>query len=552
MTDALSHTTAYFYDVMDRMTERRDSLGRTEKFTYDASGNLLSWKNRTGQTTQFFYDDLNRQTHINYPDGMTVRYGYDALGNLQLVEDSLTGKILLFYDGRNQLVKEVSSYGSIEYDHDDAGRRTIMTVSGQPAVHYSYDAASRLKRLSKGTSIVTLDYDESGRRKSLAYSNGATTNYDYDAGSRLTRILHQDPSGILLDEVQYTYDGEGNRISATRAMGTATDLPSAFQGIYNRANEQIHVNSAHPNLIYNENGILQSYSDGNGVFNYSWDARDRLAEILGLGLQATFEYDGFDRRLSKTINGITTQYVYDGSDIAQEIHQGASNTTYLRSFKLDEAFQQDSGAAHYIYADALGSALVQTDVSGDVVTRFSYEPFGTTTQSARTSMSFQFTGRENDGTGLYFYRARYYSPTLRRFLSPDPIGMASGSLNFYAYVGNSPILKTDPLGLYEREVHYDLTLWLALQVGFSKQSAEAIAAGNQGLDDNIGTNALFNPLAGGYWHFTNDRQRQDLWQQALETNAYHRKLGRFYMLCKTPIHIMGILHFRSGIFLTQC
>ena len=60
--------------------------------------------------------------------------------------------------------------------------------------------------------------------------------------------------------------------------------------------------------------------------------------------------------------------------------------------------------------------------------------------------SIQYTGRENDGTGLYFYRARYYDPVLKRFVSEDPIGTRAG-LNFYGYVGGNPISYADPLGL---------------------------------------------------------------------------------------------------------
>ena len=61
---------------------------------------------------------------------------------------------------------------------------------------------------------------------------------------------------------------------------------------------------------------------------------------------------------------------------------------------------------------------------------------------------FQYTGRENDGTGLYYYRARYYSPTLQRFISEDPIGFEGGDVNFYAYVLNNPIRFQDPFGLW--------------------------------------------------------------------------------------------------------
>ncbi|MCA9421817.1 MAG: RHS repeat-associated core domain-containing protein, partial [Nitrospira sp.] len=60
--------------------------------------------------------------------------------------------------------------------------------------------------------------------------------------------------------------------------------------------------------------------------------------------------------------------------------------------------------------------------------------------------SYQFTGRENDGTGLFYYRARYYSPVIQRFISEDPIGFAGGDPNLYAYVFNNPVNLTDPEG----------------------------------------------------------------------------------------------------------
>lgn len=81
-------------------------------------------------------------------------------------------------------------------------------------------------------------------------------------------------------------------------------------------------------------------------------------------------------------------------------------------------------------------------------TQYSYEPFGKTTASGTAnSNSSKYTGREDDGTGLYYYRARYYSPTLQRFISEDPIGFAGGDLNLFAYVGNDPISFVDPFGL---------------------------------------------------------------------------------------------------------
>jgi RHS repeat-associated protein len=101
-----------------------------------------------------------------------------------------------------------------------------------------------------------------------------------------------------------------------------------------------------------------------------------------------------------------------------------------------------------------------------VQTSYTYEPFGAATSSGATNTNtYQFTGRENDGaTGLYFYRARYYSPTFGRFISEDPIEFSSGSVNLYAYVDNSPFEFSDPLGLEQQGcggyVKFTIGVWI--------------------------------------------------------------------------------------------
>jgi len=92
--------------------------------------------------------------------------------------------------------------------------------------------------------------------------------------------------------------------------------------------------------------------------------------------------------------------------------------------------------------------LALADASGAVATEYAYEPFGATMVTGASSQNAaQFTGRENDGTGLYYYRARYYHPELPRFISEDPIGLEGGDTNLYAYVFDDPITEIDPLGL---------------------------------------------------------------------------------------------------------
>ncbi|MBI3579686.1 MAG: hypothetical protein HY089_09790 [Ignavibacteriales bacterium] len=100
----------------------------------------------------------------------------------------------------------------------------------------------------------------------------------------------------------------------------------------------------------------------------------------------------------------------------------------------------------YYHTDALGSVFALTNASGVTTASYTYDPFGNTTQTGVSSNPFQYTGREQDGTGLLYYRARYYSPSLQRFISEDPIQLVGG-INFYRYAENNPLLFKDPLGL---------------------------------------------------------------------------------------------------------
>ncbi|HZM98110.1 MAG TPA: RHS repeat-associated core domain-containing protein, partial [Pyrinomonadaceae bacterium] len=178
----------------------------------------------------------------------------------------------------------------------------------------------------------------------------------------------------------------------------------------------------------------------------SWNARSQLSGITG-STSAAFQYDSFGRRTSKTVNSQSSQYLYDGPRVVQELSGGVPTANMLNGSDVDERHSCSCGGSNNtILSDALGSALALTDASGAVQTQYTYDAFGNTANSgSASSNSSQYTGRENDGTGLYYYRSRYYSPALQRFISQDPIGLAGG-MNLYAYVGNSPVNLTDPFG----------------------------------------------------------------------------------------------------------
>jgi RHS repeat-associated protein len=165
-------------------------------------------------------------------------------------------------------------------------------------------------------------------------------------------------------------------------------------------------------------------------------------------VNASFAYDGMGRRRAKTVAGTTTQFLYDGLNPVQELSGGSPVANLLTGLGIDEYFARtDAAGVREFLTDALGSTVALADGSGSLQTEYAYEPFGgTTTSGASTTSAYGFTGREADGTGLYYYRARYYDTRQQRFVSQDPIGFAGGP-NLYAYVGNVPTHFIDPRGL---------------------------------------------------------------------------------------------------------
>lgn len=450
VTDANTHATNYEYDPMDRLWHRTDPLAKVETFGYDPSGNLTDFTDRKSQLTHTVYDPLNRRQGVTYQDGSTTTYTWDKGNRLTQVVDSLSGTITRVYDDLDRLTSETTPQGSVSYVYDDAGRRTSMTVAGQPQVTYTYDDANQLHTITQGSAVVTRDYDEAGRRKTLALPNGVTVGYGYNAASQLTSLTYT-KGGATLGNLTYEYDPAGNR---TKVGGSwaRTGLPQAVtSATYNAANRQGAFDNT--TLSYDDNGNLTTAQDAGGSATYGWNARNQMTGITtsNNSLTAGFVYDPLGRRTTKTINGVPTSFLYDGLNPVQEKAGATVTANILPGLNIDEYFTRtDSAGTRTVGPDALGSTLALTDQAGTVTTAYTYEPFGNTSVTgAASTNTLQYTGRENDGTGLYYYRARYYSPRLQRFLSEDPLAgllEVPDTFNRYPYVLNDPISYRDPSG----------------------------------------------------------------------------------------------------------
>lgn len=455
VTDARNNVTSYTYDNRDRLASRKDPLSRSETYQYDANGNMTQFTDRRGKVAVFTYDNLNRLTFAGFGKTVvkkvtnyesTVNYTYDAGNRLTQLVDSQAGTITRGYDGLDRLTSEGTPQGSVSYSYDNAGRRAGMTVAGQPNVSYAYDNADRLTGMTQGSSTVTLAYDTTGRRTTLTLPNGVQTAYSYDAASQLTGLTYT-VGTTTMGNLTYSNDNAGRRTSVGGSFAR-TGLPLAVaSATYDAANELTKWGTASP--TYDANGNLTN----DGLNTYAWDARNQLKSMVAGGTTiGSFQYDALGRRWSKAVAGTTTLFLYDDANAVQELSPGtppAPTANVVAGSGVDETFSRtDSAGARYFLTDALGSTLALSDSTGALQTQYTYDPFGNTSFSGPASNnSYQYTGRENDGTGLYFYRARYYGLTTGRFVSEDPIRFEQG-VNFYRYVRNSPTNWTDPTGLY--------------------------------------------------------------------------------------------------------
>jgi len=441
--DARGNQTQYTPDSMDRVQTRTDALLHPEGSTYDPNGNLRTFTDRKSQQRTLTYDALDRLTRVDYADSSFTTYTWDAGNRLTQIIDSITGTITRAPDILDRLTQEVTPQGTVSWGYDNANRRTSMTVLGQTALSYTYDNADRLMTLTQGTATVSIGYDDANRRTSLTLPNTVVATYGYDTSNRLTTITFK-KGAVTLGTLTYTYDAAGRRTAITGTWAR-TGIPAAVASATYNANNQQTAWGGQTNT-FDLNGNLIS----DGTNTYTWDARDRLVGISG-GTTASFQYDPTGRRASKTIAGTTTQFLYDGLNPVQELSgAGAVLANLLTGLGIDEYFTRTDGTGRRtLLADALGSILALSDDAGTTQTSYTYEPFGNTTVSGQASgNSFQYTGRENDGTGLYYYRARYYHPSLGRFIREDPLGFAGGDVNRYAYILNAPTNDKDPTGLF--------------------------------------------------------------------------------------------------------
>jgi len=394
LADATHPATTYAYDGLDRLATTTYPGSTTETYTYDSDSNVLTRKTRKGDTITFTYDTLNRLSTKSPPSSPVVTYSYDLAGRQTGVSDTST---------------------SI----------AAVSASASYAATYSFDALNRPIAASWTPTVA----------QTAPTQTGVTFTHSYDVNNRRVGQTASDNSWLLYPATTGTTSYTANNLNQYTAVGGASPT-------------------------YDNNGNLSF----DGTVTYCYDVEGRLTRAITAGTCASpsttlgaYVFDAQGRRKSKAAGSTTTITVTDAENrevLEYDGTSGAIQRWYAYGAGSNDVLGQMNVAAATrttLVPDIQGSFIASMASNATTFSKAAFLPYGE--NSAITSGTFRYTGSRIDPetvatsqtSGLYYMRARAYSPQWGRFIQVDPTGY-QGGINLYAYTGNDPLNQTDRQG----------------------------------------------------------------------------------------------------------
>ena len=532
----LRFVTRYEYDEAGRLVHQILPDGHHLRYRFTASGEGA--RRRSGQLEAILFDDRIvvgdiEQTIAGGLTGYTMSNGarqqirLDRRGRIEQLhtvsgaagtDNAWWRRIASWLPGKNDggqstLYRQLNRY-------DEAGRlvqveRQLAAADGRPQpktrrASYNYDKMDRLTGIAGQGEHTTFRYDAAGNR--LAETSAPAGDVEKLQG----RSFHYARGGNwLLAATQAATDGSPPASLRDAWFYHPTGLPLARlqrPANGNATNRRVAYNSdKRPIAVYDNEQLIARYhynSLGERIAKTVYPARAALVAVsltksAPPGATSYSLYQ--DQRLAAEADSagrITAHYIYlYGKPVAKiEMTENATLTRRLLNAITPRGDQPGNSMAqlYAIVTDHLGTPQEVLDEERRPVWQATTAAFGqaqvTYTAAGANgkpfTMNMRLPGQVYDAeTGLHYNYYRDYDPALGRYLAPDPLNLTNGS-NPYGYVSNNPLTRRDPLGLYEEDIHYYMTYFLARAAGVDAQIAYIIATGDQYIDDNPDTRPL--------------------------------------------------------------
>lgn len=478
------------YDETGSLKVSTDPGNNQNVYTRNKLGQVSTRLDPNDNLINYVYDDLGRNI-IKVAGSTTLQnvYQFRSFGPSRQEEQRNGLNYMTVYNDYNiygsQKYKATVYDGVatvVRHEYDDQNRLKNVADAFDYFTQYTFDKTRISKVQTNGSyQLSTADnanaqytYEPDGKLKSVIYpklsdSSVLSSDYTYDAIGHLLKVTNK-KNATALSTYQYGYDANGNITSVTDATGITN-----YQ--YDKLDRLIKVNRPSGLTIvytYDARGNRKTLTEDDSLIEhtreqtYTFNVWDQLKSITEGNVTVDFEYEMQGLRLSKTsTTGAITGTGTTASQVTEKVRYAYNNSGQV----ISEANASNQAIANYVWGfDRLlakrdvstnknyyylynghGDVVQIIDENGSTINNYQYDEWGNIIQKEEgIKNSFKYAGEmQDEETGLYYLRARYYDPVVGRFISRDTYeGQISNplSLNLYTYVVNNPLIYVDPTG----------------------------------------------------------------------------------------------------------
>lgn len=505
---AHAETTSYKYDLMGNMIQITHPDNNIVQKEYDEAGRLIKQRDPSGYIEKNFYDGNNNLVRHNDKKGNQFIYLYTSR-NLPKLRQAYTGATLvdqieMQYNDAGTITKMIAGVGTntktttyeyymaqdsepakyagalkkitqpdgstYQYFYNPKGDRSKLVVaiglSAPWSIDYTYDSLNRMKTVSEPSKAIleTYTYQNNGLLNKVVRNNYSEKTLTYD-GVLLDQQTEKKLSDLSsLGSYSVDYDMNEN---ITSLVSNGKNSTYNYDDINRITSSSIKNEAYFYDLRGNRETLIGDQSINLSRMEYQYDNWDRLTRVVKEnGQNVEYKYNGDSLMYERTEAGVTTRYYYDGQDIIAEGTVKPDQTVELKARYIrganglvarvseDATEKANYGGVAYYHHNQHGDVTSLRDRTGKVLNSYEYDIWGNI-QSAGTTETipnpFTYSGEYWDkSTSLQYLRARWYDPSMGRFISEDTYeGEIQNplSLNLYTYVENNPLKYTDPSGM---------------------------------------------------------------------------------------------------------